>query len=211
MCLGGGSSKVDTSAQDAMLADSKRARADEIARQGRIKQGTAGINANFAGFDDTFYKGFTDTLMSYYQPQLDQQFGDAQDRMTYGLADAGMLRSSVAGKESARLTSSYQDNLAQILADSTGQTDALRTNIGNERNSLVSMLNATGDADRASNEALSRSQQIFQAQPKTSLLPDVFAGAANAYGGYRQTQNNQQAVDAYFGRGRSTSSGRVVN
>jgi hypothetical protein len=209
MC--GGKPKVDNTIQLQMLEDSRRARAEEEARLARIRQGTAKIDQTFAGFDDGFFNDYRNNIMNFYQPQIDDQFGDAQDDLTYAFARAGTLNSTMANEKSADLNKAYEVGLADLLADAQGQVNSLNSNINTEKSNLVSLLNATGDADRAANEALSRSQVLFERQPDYNALPDLFSGIAQGVGGYFQQQNNQRILDTYFGRsGTSGGSGRIV-
>ena len=48
MCLGDGG-------RSAQLAEAERVRAEEEARQGRVREGADKINQTFAGYDDDFY------------------------------------------------------------------------------------------------------------------------------------------------------------
>lgn len=208
MC--GGRPKVDDTIQKQMLADSHQARADEEARKERIRQGTAQIDQTFGAFGPGFYDTYRNRVMDFYQPQLDNQFRDARDELTYAFGRAGTLNSTMANSKNSDLTEAYQVGLAELLADAEGQVGNLNSRINTEKTNLVSLLNATGDADRAANEALSRSQVLFEAIPDYNMLPDIFNGFATGIGGYMQGQNQQRALDTYFGRTGSTGSGRIV-
>jgi hypothetical protein len=193
-----------------MRADAERARAEEEARKARIQTGTDEIDRVFGGFDDSFFNSYRDNFTNLYLPELNQQFGDAKDQLTFGLARAGTLKSSMAGEQVADLTGRFDKAKTGIVADATGAAADLRGQVNNEKSSLISLLNATGDADRASNEALARSQQLFQRQPGYNPLGDIFGGAAQGIGNFMAQQQNQRISDAYFGRGTGASSGRVV-
>lgn len=209
MC--GGSPDVDTSYQKKMREDAERARAEEEARKARIKDGSARIDQNFGQFDDNFFNGYRDTYLDFYQPEIDKKFGDARDQLTYALARAGTLNSSIAGTKQADLNTAYDTQRALTLSEANSATDQLKGSVAGEKSNLISLLNATGDADRAANESLSRSQQLFQRQPAYNPLGDIFVGAASGIGNYYAGQQQRQAYDTYFG-GRSPSSGssRVV-
>lgn len=209
MC--GSKPRVDNSVQIQMQEDARKAREAEEARQGRIRAGTAAIETQFGQFDDGFFKGYRDRHLDYLNPQLDRQFGDARDQLTFSLARAGTLNSTVAGERQARLQSAYDNEKASILAQAEGAATDLRGQVENEKSSLVSLLNATGDSERASNEALSRTQQLFRRQPTVSTLPDLFAGVAGGVGAYQGGVNQRQAYDTYFGaRPASRGNSRVV-
>ena len=202
--------KVDTSVQDQMRADSERARQEEEARQERIRTGTEQIDNTFSGFNGGFFDNYRSTIMDFYQPQLDQRFESAQDDLTFALARAGTLNSSAAADRQAELTSAYDASVADLLADAEGQTNQLRQRVSGEKSNLISLLNATGDADRASNDALARSQILFEAQPDYNILPDIFGGIASGIGGFVQNRNNQQILDTYFGTPGNPGNSRIV-
>lgn len=197
MC--GSKPKVDTSYQDQMLADAEAARIKEEERQGRIRTGTGEIDSTFAQFDDSFFDGFKNNIMGYYQPQLDDQFGDANESLTFSHARRGTLNSSDAAKGRADLDSAYTDALAGVLSEANGQVDGLRNQVTGEKNSLVSMLNATGDSQRAASEATARSSNLFASQPKYNPLGDVFAGLTQGWASAKHGQQQQDIWGAYTG------------
>jgi hypothetical protein len=208
---GGGGGKEPLTIQEQMTRDANRARRIENRRIQRINKGEKRIDKIFGKFDKGFYKTYQNKYVNFYQPEIDDQFGDAQDELTYALARAGTLKSSIAGGKQADLRSAYKTQQAVTLSQAQDATSALRGNINNEKSGLISLLNATGDANRASNEALSRSQQLFREAPAYDPLGDIFAGVASGVGSYYAGQQERDAYDAYFG-GRAPSSGssRVV-
>jgi hypothetical protein len=194
----GSSPKVDTSVQDQMLADSQEARRKEEGRQARIKDGTGQINDIFSGFGEEYYDDFRDTYLDYYQPQIDRQYGDAQDQLTYALTRAGTLKSTMAAEKFAKLGENYQDQRASTAANALSATSTLRGKTNSERSGLISLLNATGDADMAANEALSRSQQLFEEVPNVSPLGPIFAGVSSGIGNNYYNQQQQSLYDQYL-------------
>jgi hypothetical protein len=204
--------KVDDSIQREMLADSREARAREEARQERIRQGTGRVDETFSQFNDDFFRGIRDNYMDFYQPQADEQFRRAGDQLSFGLARAGTSNSSIAARNQADLTTRYNDTLASLLSQATGEADRQRSRVQGEKSSLVSLLNATGDADRISNEALARTQQLYQERPAYNPIGDIFGGFAQGLGGAMNTINQRRAYNAYMGTGTggTGSSSRIV-
>lgn len=202
--------KVDTTAQDQMLKEAEEARKREEERQARIRTGTAKIDTTFGGFDDNFYKSRSDAVMALYNPQLAEKFGLARDDMTYALARAGTLNSTMAADRQGRLQRDLGVQQAQLLSKAAGEENALRQRVGQEKSALVSQLNATGDADRASNDALARTQIISTDQPTFTPLGDIFAGASAGIGSYIQGQNNAAMLNAFYGNSARRGASRVV-
>lgn len=200
MC-GFGSPKVDTSYQDQMMADAAEARRLEEERQGRVREGSAEIDRIFGGFDNGFFNRYRDQILNLSRPEIDRQFGDAKDELTYALARAGTLKSSMAGEKSADLFRRYDAARGDALASANSSADSMRNRVANEKSGLIALLNGTGDTERASNEALSRSQILFKAEPGYNPIGDLFGGIASGIGNYYAGRQNKNAIDTYFGDG----------
>jgi hypothetical protein len=188
--------RVDTTVQEAQVKEAADARAAEEARQARIRAGNASIDTAFSGFDDNFYGGKAKAYSDYYMPQVEDKFADARKNLTFALARAGTLNSSIAGEKNADLLKQYELQRATIQNQATSEANALRTRIGNEKSTLVSQLNATGDADRAANEATSRTQMLFNEAPSYNPLGDIFSGVAAGIVQWRTAQQNEAILAA---------------
>lgn len=193
MCFG---AKVDRSMQAQQEAEAAQARATEEARQGRIRAGMSSVDNTFAGFNDDFYGKRRTSFMDFYQPQLDDQFSKAREALTFALADAGLLNSSIAGEKTADLNKAYETQRGSILSKADADVNSLKGRIANEKSTLVSQLNATADADRVSNEALSRSAALYKDVPDYSPLGDLFSGIGTGIGAVAQRQNNDAVMAA---------------
>jgi hypothetical protein len=207
------SPKTDNTIQLQQQQEAEEARAREAERQARIAAGTDKINETFSVFDDAFFGQRKDAYLGYYQPQLDDQFNSAKEDLTFALARAGTLNSSMAGEKQADLLNRYDVERAGLLSQADNENAAARSRFQNEKSALVSQLNATGDADRVSNEALARTQQLFQERPAYNPLGDIFSGAAGAVGNFMQGRQAGQTVNAYTGSAPSArgSTTRTVN
>lgn len=99
MCLTPSQPK-DNSAQ---IAEQK-----EKERQDRIKAGQAAIDDAFGQFNDDYYGNISSGYTSYYNPQVDQQYKDALDKLTLQLGQQGILQSSEGSKQIGKLQENYQ-------------------------------------------------------------------------------------------------------
>lgn len=172
-----------------------QARADEQARQERIRQGTSQIDDIFnKNFTDDFYGGRKQAYIDYAQPQLDQQFKDAQKQLTFSLARGGNLDSSTRADQEATLGRLYGQNEQQLQDQALSQINQTKTNVANARDDLIGSLNATGDAAGAANSALSRAQVLTQPDAY-SPLGDLFASFTSGLG----TQAALERAAAYSG------------
>lgn len=151
----------------------KTARADEVARQERIRSGTTSINDTFGQFDDNFYNGLRQSFVDFARPQLDEQYGKARDQLTFALARSGTLDSSMRGERAAELQKANDLNLQDITGQARQYENDTRTNVEKARADLIAMLQATGDDQGAANAALSRAQ-ILTSPPSYSPLGQLF-------------------------------------
>lgn len=194
-----------------MLEEAKQARIREEARQARIKAGLTSIDNTFQPFNDTFYNGRKSAFLDYYQPQIEDQFKDARDKLTFALARNGTLNSTMAGDQAGKLTKDYATNWASIVSKADADVNNLKSQVSGEKSALVQQLNATADADRVTNDALSRTSQMFQQRPEYNPLGDIFAGVGDSIGNFNAANQNRAIYDTYFGKRSTAGSSRVVN
>lgn len=131
------------------------------------------------GFNDDFFNRQRQNYIDYASPQLDQQYGDANKQLTFALSRSGLLDSSVRGEKAGDLQRAYDLNKQKIADDALSYETQSRNAVEDARANLISMLNATGDAEGAANAALARSQALSQApsySPLTSLFADFTSG-----------------------------------
>jgi hypothetical protein len=69
---------------------------------------------NSGGFGEDFFNRFRQGMLDTYMPQVEKQYGEAKDDLTYGLARAGTGRSSAAVDATADLAEENRINRANI-------------------------------------------------------------------------------------------------
>lgn len=133
------------------------------------------------GFNDDFYDGQKQAYLDYAMPQLEDQKSKAARDLTYSLARSGNLESSARASNEGDLQKMY-DTQSQSVADKAlDYENTARTNVENARSDLISMVNATGDADSAAASALARSKTL-SATPAYSPLSGMFSDFTNTLG-----------------------------
>lgn len=166
---------------------------------------------NYTGFGDDFFNNRRQAYLDYYQPQLQDQYGNARDQLTFDLARAGLLRSTVAGDQLADLENQFGLQQAAIQSRADDAVTQLRNSINAQRSAAISQLNATADPDVAANTALSSVQAIQGSQPTFDPLGELFKNAAIGAANYRQGVQNfeaSQPLSPY--NPQKNRSGRVV-
>lgn len=163
----GGGGKGGSSGADAM-------RAEEAARQARIRQGTAEIDKTFGQFDDGFYDQRRNAALAFYNPQFDEQYEDAKKALAFSLDSSGLTNSSVRASKEADLQKAYDQNRREVADKALTFSNQARSNVESARGDLVRTLNASGDADAAARGAVSRAQSLSQ--------PDAYSPLGQLFG-----------------------------
>jgi hypothetical protein len=185
------------------------ARAAEEARQARIREGMAGIDANFAKFDDAYYDGLKTKYTDYYTPQLTDQYQKARQKLILDLTRTGGINSSAGAQKLADLDLENQRQ-SQSMTDSALQFSTQgRQDVERNRSELVSQLNASADPAAAGTAAISRAQ-ILQAAPAFSPIGELF-GRFLQQGGNAAMAESKGYPGWNTGLFNSRSSAKVVN
>lgn len=205
MCFGGGGGGDGGAAQ---------ARADEMARQARIKTGVGNINQKFEKFDDGFFKGRGQAYTNFATPQVNDQYKQVSDQLAFSLARTGLDQSSEKARQGGVL---MRDNALarQTLAEgATTEATKARQAVEDQRNSLISQVNMTADPEMAAQNAL-RSAGIMEQQQAFNPVANLFANTTGMLGaaqnaGYYSGGPGLKPFKDFVGIGSSTKN-RVVN
>lgn len=158
----------------------EKARADELARQQRIRTGTTKINKLFdTTFSPNFYNQRRDSFTNFALPQLSDQTADARRELVYALDRRGALDSSSRAHQEADLEKHRALAETNIKDQGTQFANTARSNVEGARADLINTLNATGDVDASVRGATSRAAILSQVpaySPIASLFADFTAG-----------------------------------
>lgn len=198
---GGGSAKLvasnDGSGKVKLVGRNDTAtdlRSEEAARQERIRAGTKRIEDLFgAQFGTSFFDKQRDNYLNYAQPQLNDQFNDAQKQLTFALDRRGALDSSSRSNLEAELAR-RKGILETEIRDKANQfrTDAM-AGVEGARTDLISTLNATGNVDAAINSANARAKVLSQ--------PVAYSPIAQAFLDFTTGLGQQAAAEKAFAYG----------
>ena len=160
--------------------EAQRARADEQARQERIRKGTASIGSLFdSQFNDQFFDKRRDAYINYAVPQLDDQFGDAKKQLIFALARSGLLDSSSRGSQTAKLDKRYSLGREEIASKGLAEATGARNSVEDARSNLIAMLKATGDDQGAAQASNARAPALSK-PAAYSPLSQIFTDASSA-------------------------------
>ncbi|CAB4149767.1 hypothetical protein UFOVP543_27 [uncultured Caudovirales phage] len=201
MCSGGGSDSY-----------ARQSREDEMARQERIKTGTADVNKKFEGFNDSFYGQRQQDYKNYAEPQLREQLKGENSNLAYNLARSGMTDSSERSRNEGELQRQFSQGKADIASAALDQSNQARQRTEQNRSELLGQLNATGDAASVGSQAINRagmlsSQQAFSPLGHMFTATTGLLGNAATAGYYDRNAPGINAYKNLFGGGSGGSSG----
>jgi hypothetical protein len=176
----------DTSAADAQAA--------EAARQKRISQNVASINAAYAGREGQ-YKRFADAVRTKYTGDLKRQYGDASRNLKFELAGAGQTGGSVAVDQGRDL--SRQMTEGTIAAESkVNEAEAnLRGQDEQSRLSMIGLAQSGGDiGNPAAQTASMLRANLNRGNSTTGQLGEIFGSTANTYKQMAEARNIRRGL-----------------
>ena len=139
-------------------------------------------------FSDDFYNKYTNSILDYYLPQEGQQYNTARSSLSYSLARAGQLNSSVAGMDVANLANQDDINRAQIASGADTQTAALRSTVQQDEQTALNQLYSTEDPSVAANTAQNMVANANLTKPLLNpagaLFTPITVGVGNAISGF---------------------------
>jgi hypothetical protein len=192
-----------------------QARADEEARQRRLKEGTARIDTEFSKFDDNFYNSRKQAYTKFAMPQVNDQYRQTGNQLAYSLARSGLGQSSESARQGAVLQRDNAMARQQIADAATGEAQKARQAIEDSRYNLVNQLQATSDPQMAAANAMRQANSLSM-QTGFSPIANLFQNAtgvlaaANQAGAYSGGPG-MGAYKEYFGFGKpSTTGNRTV-
>lgn len=171
MCLPGGGKSVpqDNSAEIV--------RQQEEERQKKIAEGRAAIDTAFTPYNDGngYYRNIRNSYESFYNPQLDDQYNDAQEKTTYGLGRQGILQSDIAGEKFGKLKERYDTTKQSVASQALAAANAARAQVAQAKQNLYALNESSADPSLARQSASSAIAGL-NTSPSFTPLGDIFAG-----------------------------------
>lgn len=180
MCLGDGGAST-------AQAEAERQRAEEEARQGRIREGRENIDAVFDQYDPAFYAERRQNYLDYATPQLEDQFADASRALTLALARNGMMNSSVRARRFGDLEKEYDKNATAIADKGREYANTTRAAIDAAKADLMTQNTSLADPLLIAQQAQARAISAAEL-PAYSPLGTLFAGVTSGLATQRQLE-----------------------
>lgn len=190
MCMAGGSGGA---------AAAQRAEASR--RQEEIRKGTEEIDKNFGRFGDGFFDRSRRDYLDYTLPQAHRQFKDAHGNTLAHLARSGQLNTSAGANKLADLFEARELARGNIASKAEEFANQHRQQVNQEKRSLISALNASGDASQAANLSANAAVALANA-PAIDPLGNLFSNFTAL--GALDAQSKRAGEPGLFGGGSRT-------
>jgi hypothetical protein len=156
------------------------AAAQEKKTQEQIDSGMATINRNFSGFNDDFYQKAATDYTNYATPQMMSDYQNTKNNLTYSLARNGLLTSGAAVSKNAALQNELSANESSIANAAQDQSNQLRSNVANQRNQLISQVQAGAAPGQVATSAAAATSGL-RAPTAYQPIGNMFSDWANSY------------------------------
>lgn len=167
--------------------EAEMARKEEQERQERIRGGTSRVNDIFSQFDDKFFGKQQQNYIDYATPQVEDQRNKASRELIFSMDRGGQLESSARAGLAGELQKRFDLQNQKVRDDALAFGTQSRTQVEGARSDLVSMLNATGDAEGAANSAVARSAALSQ--------PAAYSPVGNLFADFTSALGTQAAAE----------------
>lgn len=148
------------------------------------KELVPGESKTYTGIGDDFYDAYRQSIMDYYEPQLQENYMDAAGDLMLGFSSRGTRNSSAAINAQNKLKKDRDLQYGQLAGSADQQAGQLRNQVNDEMYSLLSLASSAEDPTVAVNQALSEVNAVQPAPQTLTPLGDVLGAAASAYGAY---------------------------
>lgn len=165
----------------------------KIYKQGDTITGQVPTGRMAGGYGDDFFGRFKDSITDYYMPEVQRQYGDAQEELTYRLADAGQMTSSTAIDKQADLSRQNYERRTDVKnqAETAAGKEALR--IADMEQTAINQAMAAENPDvgvtTATNSIRNISPEATDLTPLGAIFDIASVGAAKFGAGYQNAKD----------------------
>ncbi len=202
---------AEKAAKEAKTAE-ERIRAEEAARRYRITEGNANIETAFKQYNPAFYSNFEQTYKNNFNPQVDEQYSEARDKLIAALAGRGTLGGTVGTNALAKAAETRDKSRIQVGSEAGQAASDLKGRVENQKSNLYALNQSAADPEGIMTRATGAATAL-NAPPQYSQLGQLFNSALAPYALYRESLANS-AGPAYrypgASSGASRGSGSVV-
>lgn len=160
-------------------------RADEEARQAKIRAAVDAVNNTFSGSGrDAMYTDIGSATRDVATRDLDRQFSTASKQNLFGLARAGLLGGSVDAESGGELQQRYGEGKIRAEQAGVGAASELQGTDERTRQNLITLAQSgidTGTASQLASGQLSAAAQQAKAGAQQASVGRLFDDLSQAY------------------------------
>lgn len=192
MCLGKSNAAANQARFDANLT---RQQIDnqEADRQNRIKTGQASIDSSFSQFGEPYFDQYRKDYTDSRNPEIDNQFTNAQDKVTAGLEGRGLLRSTVGANTLAELTRQRDVARGDVANEAFDAANGFKQSVDKSKGDLYALNTASADPSMIAARAQGESTALIPPQT-SSPMGDLFANVLSPVAAYARGAQYAPAV-----------------
>jgi len=211
-----GLSAADYRSEQEIKKQQAEAEAAEAQRQANIQAGRTAVDNTFSSFDDNYFGGLSQSVLDYYLPQLQDQYGKAQEQLSFSLARKGNTKSSAAAQERADLTTLFDTQRSGITNRAADAANSAREGVSAAKSNLYNYAQTAADPAAVNTQLASENTRLRASTPELTPLGKVFSDyltpiIQTAGQGIAAEANGYQGFGTgLFGRGRGSSAANVV-
>jgi hypothetical protein len=169
-----GLTAADKRSEDRLNTQEQQAKQAEEQRKSSIAAMRSSVDSAFGSFDDKYYSGISDSVLNYYLPQLDEQFGDAGNQLKFKLARQGLMKSTTAGNENAKLKSKYDIERSGVTNKAADAASQARENVSAAKASLYGLAESASDPAQVNTQLSQETARLRAYAPELTPMAKVF-------------------------------------
>lgn len=194
------------SEKDARRAERETKEA-ELKRQSDIAQGNANIDSAFSQYTPEYYNTYKGAYTGAQNPQIDEQYSQATDKLTAALAGRGTLDGTAGFNKMAEARGVNDRARIQVANEAENAAGDLKGRISDKKTSLYALNQSAADPQGALAQATGAATSLA-APAATSPLGNLFASVLAPFAAYKQA--NANAAPAPYNYNFTSKSGKVV-
>lgn len=169
-----GLTAADYRAEKRLTDQENQAKQAELDRKTSVSKGKSAVDTAFGGFDDNYYNGIANSVLDYYLPQLDKEFSNTNDQLTYKLSRQGILKSTAAVNKRANLKGDYDIQRSGITTKAADAARSARENVSSVKNQLYNYADSASDPADVNTRLAGETARLKAFQPEFTPLGKVF-------------------------------------
>jgi hypothetical protein len=180
--------------------EAKRARMEELARQGRIAQASSETRTKFRDvFSDDYYARELKNFQDAYKPDIKLKYDRAVQNMQAALMQAGLFDSSVRAQKEGMAEEARGDAEKNVTASGLKAQADRKQEVAGAENTVINQLINTADMGAAAENAANAIRTQSSPTP-TPMLGQIFTDFSAGLATQADLERNRQNRYSLFGR-----------